>query len=1222
MRVGKPGSDDVAYRREVREFYRENLERFIGEITFDELRWQDANFERDAALGRELLYLIANDDWVRATCETIDIKRSDSVETTIKVEIDFDRITHEAFRDRYHNSLWLPVLVLPPPRMHPVPDPLATLKVTGADGSLLATLPSPDTQRRISAALAEIVFAVAVARLNDVVQALKLPDVVIDQDAKRDARLLLSAAIYRLLRKPLLPGPHERRGDPEPRESDREAEPFRLRQARGLLLRVLEPYFALIDLGERESGPPSAGIDPHALCYLAERAMDLLSALAVSVIVVVAARRSDTPTVMTVHTPSRQLRHPRVYLPWRWLGSFVTAAARLEIGLLLASADADRKIQLNLPMGVSFITSQWPAGSADLSIETEPPLELTELLSLVDQIEQELSQPADSQGTHTTVISQCLADLALVKLHSVSEALLDHEVRSSRWRPWRGRTPRLIDQRVKEASRALVRICAGDRARDGLADANGPAGFERFRWRRAATVDSISPEVVVARAHADVPYHARPTRAQLRVQVAAADIGDILVARLSGVMSAVLMGGVLWFYYHLQHKPGDHRADTEILVTVLTLFSVIQAGRISRTDSSTLAGLLGKASNLPTIAVILPTMLLAITLAFYHSVRAQIGWCWWCVGLQMALLGLLLIFKRFREQATQHREHQRTWFRPVAGWLRFITENILSTEEPDFFYSEFLRSPWWRSVTAGMLKISKPAYGYVIREHSGHLDLGELLRAGRPAPHRSAAVSTELPPHVLALQRSSMIRQSVNFVVFRDRPVAEWSPTRADSLVVELDPDRLVPLEESPDLVSIYVGLERGRLFPVSGHPVKTVLAVCGANLLPAREVQMPVPAPAAAYQDKIWARVQVAIRENDEKYTGRLRGFLADLCARKWDDVVAVQMVPEGVLRIISPLAAGSAPVLPGPAGGNSEPTLPPGAARPLIYAADLDVVNASRREAYEGSGTRVWRELAICADWRIGNCAMVLDQVDQDLELAGFTAGDLFGQTVLILLGRERPGSAGQPPLGEISLPGSGGAKMITYLDKKVSRAQLGAEGHHRHALLAVHMQTPDRPGAILAVLDSVREAFNEIASSSLLGGTAVPAEHWKVWYANVAANDVGVIRLTICLEADPRAVPSEKYALARWTRADFEQLERRALVRAITKIKEMYGQAGSGDLDFDTLAETKIALQLLEVPVPEARVPEAPVLEGPVPGPSAGGRDPGDTGSRPKEMLEASD
>src|ERR1039458_924630 len=76
------------------------LDYLIGQITPEEFRRQDANYDQDSALGRELLFLIANNEWARATSESIDIARSDTVDTTIKIDVNLSRIAHEAFRGR------------------------------------------------------------------------------------------------------------------------------------------------------------------------------------------------------------------------------------------------------------------------------------------------------------------------------------------------------------------------------------------------------------------------------------------------------------------------------------------------------------------------------------------------------------------------------------------------------------------------------------------------------------------------------------------------------------------------------------------------------------------------------------------------------------------------------------------------------------------------------------------------------------------------------------------------------------------------------------------------------------------------------------------------------------------------------------------------------------------------------------------------------------------
>ena len=67
------------------------LRAIVAQITPEEFRWQEANYDRDSLAGRELLFLIANNEWARATSEIIDLTRSDAVDTTVKIDIDLDR---------------------------------------------------------------------------------------------------------------------------------------------------------------------------------------------------------------------------------------------------------------------------------------------------------------------------------------------------------------------------------------------------------------------------------------------------------------------------------------------------------------------------------------------------------------------------------------------------------------------------------------------------------------------------------------------------------------------------------------------------------------------------------------------------------------------------------------------------------------------------------------------------------------------------------------------------------------------------------------------------------------------------------------------------------------------------------------------------------------------------------------------------------------------------
>jgi hypothetical protein len=55
------------------------LRDIVAQVAFGEFYWQDAHYNHDSRLGRELLYLIANDEWIRSTTEIIDISRADAV---------------------------------------------------------------------------------------------------------------------------------------------------------------------------------------------------------------------------------------------------------------------------------------------------------------------------------------------------------------------------------------------------------------------------------------------------------------------------------------------------------------------------------------------------------------------------------------------------------------------------------------------------------------------------------------------------------------------------------------------------------------------------------------------------------------------------------------------------------------------------------------------------------------------------------------------------------------------------------------------------------------------------------------------------------------------------------------------------------------------------------------------------------------------------------------
>jgi hypothetical protein len=148
-----------------------------------------------------------------------------------------------------------------------------------------------------------------------------------------------------------------------------------------------------------------------------------------------------------------------------------------------------------------------------------------------------------------------------------------------------------------------------------------------------------------------------------------------------------------------------------------------------------------------------------------------------------------------------------------------------------------------------------------------------------------------------------------------------------------------------------------------------------------------------------------------------------------------------------------------------------------------------------------------------------------------------------------------------------------MTVYLDKWQSRKDLGAA--QQYPLLRVHMRTPDRPGATLEVLESLRETLQEIAPGSL------GDRDWNVWYARVvvAAGNVALIQLTARLAVDPEAVLS--VAENHRGLAEFSKIERQSLALAARKMAAAGHSGGSPDPGVDAPVDTVIRVGLVNMP-----------------------------------------
>ena len=1160
-----------------------------GQITPEEFDRQDANYERDSALGRELLFLIADNGWTRASSENIAITRSDSFETKVQVDVELDRITHEAFRGR-SGPIWLPLLVLPPlyrmprrrsawqrllkGRLHElepgglvrVPDALSALSVTDMNDGPLPILSNADIQHRLAAAVTEIIVNMAEERWAGVADGADSP--------ARDQCLMLSAAVYRLLRGEHVPSAVLQRGRERVTpgggdgsyDADRRLYPVsRIGRARHVVSGLIDHFSGLL--------AGAGGLNPDHLAGLSEltrRALQVLHALAESTVVVVAAESRETPVTMTVTLPSRALHlapswwgemtgdTPKLEWPallrflspghWNW----ILPGARLQIAMLLPSAEADRQVEVGLPDGVALDPSRPLDERASLDIRTGEPLAAAQLASLLSQ----LMDAPDSPTLH-----QSLADLAQVKADAVMQALRDHRIGAAPGKQaltsqQSTEATREFRRRITEITQALREFSAG-RGEESAIAKQLKSGWQysrdslRISMRRHTTKDTVSPDQVVMRARMieDASQRTPPVQARMQMRVAVTDTGYLSTARLCGRMSALMILLVLGFFlYQRGHHAVGEQASPEVLAFVLTLFSAVQAGRIERSDRSTMRGLLAQRGSWLVLISVLPTVILAVALAFSSTVTWAISWSAFCLVLQLlipALMSARLSWDLARGRAADGKT------RPSG--------RVLYSDIPDYAHAEVLHSGWWRNTTADALMVGRQAHAYVIWQHSRPQSLHDLLVASGPGPLAEPEhLDKGAPANVLALQRSGTNRQSVTFAVFRDDPEERWqqlagsvaAPERRTK--IELDVGRLAPAEDISGVIGIYLGMERGSWEVIPSHPIWKVLEAASQYHLIILEVQLPVPTPRADFAHLQWARVQIGLRNDHIKVVSEfIDGCIASLTGaasepfapgqepasgerRAPRPIVGIQTIADGVPRIVNSAAKGADP---------AEVTEPVATdSGRLVLASDLDVLGGKRAPGpgHARATGKTWRIAAIVPNWRLGVEYAVLRGMDPKLRLAGLTCAVLYGRAVMLIL-CHRP--EGEENLVEPELTGPDG--MFTgakYLDEWQHEAELGTP--REWPLLRVHMRTPDRPGATVQTIESLSTALTKMAE-----GCISDAEGGSVWYARVVvvSGRVAQIQFTVRLNPEPAAAEE---SLATWGRAEYSKIERDARDGAVSK------------------------------------------------------------------------
>ena len=564
--------------------------------------------------------------------------------------------------------------------------------------------------------------------------------------------------------------------------------------------------------------------------------------------------------------------------------------------------------------------------------------------------------------------------------------------------------------------------------------------------------------VARARMIEDVSQRGAPYQATIGVQVAVTDSEYFSVARFSGWMSVMLMS-VVFAFFLIGRLSGiaSQQVSAEVLAFVLTLFAAVQACGMERPDRLTLRGLLAQASNLLIGILILPTVVLAVALAFSRGLLWVACWALGAIAFQLVLQWLLS--QRQRLDTGQQGQ--------TPDALRMQLCNLLRTDTPDYSHAEVLHSTWWRSTTADALLVGPPTAissgstaprcgpccivaarptirrprrcrldrdpsggGCAARPASSH---SQQARRGvaptvplpvariRARPGRAACASPsdgqggadgeppasllEQPASVLGAAAIGTIAQSVTFAVFRDQPKGDWDAATEEVHQVDLDASQLAPASDVSGVVGVFLGL------PKDAGPADARRS-SGDRRAASRERPQPPfhtgdPAAGARAVRRLHRAAvdpgeQVGLRDGDY---ARLASFLNDMQALAVGPVapglvIGVQTVSEGIPRILNPPPAAANP---GPVAEQAK-TRP---ARPVL-ASDLDVVAGSGLHRTEKASEQTWRLLAICSDWRSAEEIEVLDGLDPGLELACYAPPSCTGSWSSCC-SADRPGGRG---------------------------------------------------------------------------------------------------------------------------------------------------------------------------------------------------------------------
>ncbi len=851
------------------------LLRELLDVTLEEFRLTESRFETDSRLGRELLYLVSNTGWIRRTTERVDVSRVAAVETEVVVDVDTGYIAHEALRT-LDGPLWLPLLALPR-EVGPEPeaDAPVSVDVTDSGGARIAEVPQAEVSRQLSAALAETL----VARL----QRRGSADA---GQATRDLRVLLAAVLARLLPQPAGPDDPLPAGIP----TGAAARGNRLQLAQRRLRERLETELDLAEREETRQALPDADIaevDEDARSTLNSREAEIVEALRGCRLVVVPVDRDGPPTSFSVRMPARALvRTP----PGRY-----ASAARIRVGLLVASAHVDRVIEVLIPDGVRYGADGTDA-AAGARIEVLAPQQFEQLRLLLDRMLRPDNPP------HGWVRKQ-LAELAVVKLHAAIHCLRHH---------YRTET----DEGTERLLTALREL------REPLdAEAHGRPGDLAAPW---AAVRDLLPDRLLRRldrsttdpgsirfratAVEEFTLRSEPTEAYVELVVSAGDSPTLGTARaVNGINVLVLVGVAVLL--GVAHSANESRAD--ILATLLTIFPTLQASRLraARLDPA------GRAAD-------------HAALPGRPAHRGARGWRW-------------------PERWRSPRRAAGCWSRPASRsllqlgchlWIRLLADDAASARpapapghaghrpvgRPRAF--DVLRSAWCRSLTGEVLLLGRTAYPFVAvdRDEPGGLaDLitgaqGEIdraparrLRTGAggtsgtavPAPRERTGSSgcRSTCSACCAAPRSAGRRRSWSSGTRRGRTGCPRPPARdpAGQPVREIRPmasdrARMAPMEPPDWVLDVMIGAPDGEREFADDPLVRIARAAQRANYT-LLNVQLPAPPPLQDAAERRWLRLRVGAPYRRGDSLRKLVRFLAALDALRVEGLrVHLREVPQ----------------------------------------------------------------------------------------------------------------------------------------------------------------------------------------------------------------------------------------------------------------------------------------------------------------------------------------